>query len=710
MRDASAEGSTADAASNGPTSNPEGGGSLSDSPGGSSTGNGCAATATPFGTYQVSVHYSHDKYCDCPPPDVNPDCVCTEEHTTSTYTGPLTLYAGQDPWGFQDGFKADFNGRTLNLVAEPDDVFEWNSSMRGEVITFYDSPALDETCDIYPYDVVNTCSLFKLTLDTTTWQITAISDHHEEHYMTFWVDDDSTGTGNRVKNGDGTTFVCGGGCSLCAAGAECRSASECQSKICSAPGGDAGASTCQAATCTDDVENGNETAVDCGGPTCPHCADGLSCTAASDCQSGFCTPSTAPVGASTCQTPTCSDGFKNGTETDVDCGGSTCPHCATGLSCHGGTDCQSGFCTLTGGAGLTCQAPTCSDGFKNGDETDVDCGGPACSPCLTGKKCTAPSDCEFGVCKSNVCAVDICGSQCSGTCTASGCLVTGQITEFPVPNAAQNPDPRYITEGPDGALWFTAHGTSAIGSYIGRMTVDGTATKFGLGTGYYPERITAGLDGKLWFVGVALTSMTLTGKISKVQIPTANAGQACPIVGPDGNIWFAESYVDQVGRVGANGVVSNEFPVPVQGNMYNIATGPDGNVWFTLNGGVIGRVTPSGVVTEFATPSPGALTGGPDGNVWFSGANGISRITPAGAITTFGASAQDIVRGPDDTLWFTDNKTHCVGRVSMNGVITEVPAPSAGTLMGITPGPDGNVWFVEETQEKIARLTLSSVP
>lgn len=75
-----------------------------------------------------------------------------------------------------------------------------------------------------------------------------------------------------------------------------------------------------AATCSDEVQNGNETGVDCGG----------SCSAC----------------------PTCSDGIQNQDETGVDCGGATCSAC-----------------------------PTCSDGLQNGDETGVDCGG-SCSACV----------------------------------------------------------------------------------------------------------------------------------------------------------------------------------------------------------------------------------------------------------------------------------------------------------------------------------------
>jgi hypothetical protein len=40
---------------------------------------------------------------------------------------------------------------------------------------------------------------------------------------------------------------------------------------------------------------------------------------------------------------------------------------------------------------------TCYDGVKNGDETDVDCGG-SCAPCIAGKACNENADCVSGVC------------------------------------------------------------------------------------------------------------------------------------------------------------------------------------------------------------------------------------------------------------------------------------------------------------------------
>ena len=45
--------------------------------------------------------------------------------------------------------------------------------------------------------------------------------------------------------------------------------------------------------------------------------------------------------------PTCTDSKKNGAETDVDCGGGTCPACANTKECKANTDCTSGNCDTT---------------------------------------------------------------------------------------------------------------------------------------------------------------------------------------------------------------------------------------------------------------------------------------------------------------------------------------------------------------------------
>ena len=82
------------------------------------------------------------------------------------------------------------------------------------------------------------------------------------------------------------------------------------------------ASNCQSGRCDDvgclpcaangDVDDGGRTPV-CGG-SCPPCAEGLACLSAEDCISGVCTNNE-------CAAPVCGDEVINGAETDVDCGG-----------------------------------------------------------------------------------------------------------------------------------------------------------------------------------------------------------------------------------------------------------------------------------------------------------------------------------------------------------------------------------------------------
>lgn len=105
----------------------------------------------------------------------------------------------------------------------------------------------------------------------------------------------------------------------------------------------------------------------CGG-LCAPCADTYPCMIDSDCLSHKC------VGGS-CQAPTCMDGKKNGEESGKDCGASGCPACPDGEGCRLHTDCLSKVCV----AGK-CQAPSCMDGVQNDIESGIDCGG-NCNPC-----------------------------------------------------------------------------------------------------------------------------------------------------------------------------------------------------------------------------------------------------------------------------------------------------------------------------------------
>jgi hypothetical protein len=56
-----------------------------------------------------------------------------------------------------------------------------------------------------------------------------------------------------------------------------------------------------------------------------------------------------------------------------------------------------------------CLPYSCIDGTKNGNETDVDCGGGTCQPCFPGKHCSSDNDCLYyypGACSGNICQPD----------------------------------------------------------------------------------------------------------------------------------------------------------------------------------------------------------------------------------------------------------------------------------------------------------------
>ena len=56
-----------------------------------------------------------------------------------------------------------------------------------------------------------------------------------------------------------------------------------------------------------------------------------------------------------------------------------------------------------GGVALQCGVPACSDGIRDGSETDVDCGG-VCPGCAIGQQCASQGDCDRGGCVMGTCA------------------------------------------------------------------------------------------------------------------------------------------------------------------------------------------------------------------------------------------------------------------------------------------------------------------
>ena len=162
-------------------------------------------------------------------------------------------------------------------------------------------------------------------------------------------------------------------------------------------------------TCTDGIQNGDETGIDCGGSSCAPCQTACSDnevnlsitfdnypeeTAWTLTNSGGQTVASGgtygnQADGSTYTEDLClPDGCYTFTITDVYGDGICCSYGngsysltgSSGVLASGGSFTNSqatDFCL--GGA----PAPTCTDGIQNGDETGVDCGGSSCAPCST---------------------------------------------------------------------------------------------------------------------------------------------------------------------------------------------------------------------------------------------------------------------------------------------------------------------------------------
>jgi streptogramin lyase len=283
----------------------------------------------------------------------------------------------------------------------------------------------------------------------------------------------------------------------------------------------------------------------------------------------------------------------------------------------------------------------------------------------------------------------------------------------------------------------------------------GDVTMFPVPLSAAPAGITADLDGNFWFgsscgdCGIFRIRAGAPNDVTHFSLPTTGAGYTLGITtSPDGNVWFTESASGKIGRINPTGTDAaiqasiTEFPLPTAGysSAGDITAGQDGNLWFTeqrdiYHGNAIGRMTPTGTVTEFAIPTaqdaPVRITQGPDGNLWFtelamlggSPTSQIGRINPTGtdagiqaSITEFPLPTEDgqpfgITKGPDGNVWFTEfNRyvnSHSIGRITPGGARTEFPVSTSS--LGIATGLDGNLWFTEPFTG-IGRITPTGIP
>jgi streptogramin lyase len=214
----------------------------------------------------------------------------------------------------------------------------------------------------------------------------------------------------------------------------------------------------------------------------------------------------------------------------------------------------------------------------------------------------------------------------------------------------------------------------------------------GITPGSQAYKITTGPDGNLWFTeynGTRIGKFDVTTKLATEYGPLLSPATSIT-AGPDGNLWFAERSGDGstsvIGRITPAGAITEYTATPVPGSVAALTGGADGHVWFVkdgFGGPAVGRIDPAtGVFTTFMGGLNGAfslfggIALGGDGNVWFTSYYDglIGRVTPAGVITEFTGVAPNtqlnaITAGPQiagaNTLWVTDPTNKSIAKLTL---------------------------------------------
>jgi streptogramin lyase len=137
---------------------------------------------------------------------------------------------------------------------------------------------------------------------------------------------------------------------------------------------------------------------------------------------------------------------------------------------------------------------------------------------------------------------------------------------------------------------------------------------------------------------------------------------------------------------------------------------------------------PVGMLKQFKVPTansqPRAITNGSDGNRWFTegteftGAPAkIGRITPTGAVTEFpvecnGCIITDIAQGLGDTLYFTSNDASLGSISTAEGSsgqqLASVPLPNSSALGGNLAVHGDDVWITDFNNDSLWRYNITS--
>jgi virginiamycin B lyase len=225
-------------------------------------------------------------------------------------------------------------------------------------------------------------------------------------------------------------------------------------------------------------------------------------------------------------------------------------------------------------------------------------------------------------------------------------------------------------------VWFTGKATGT----VGRIAADGTLATWQLPTmGSLPIYIRPGPDPARGGTRETMWVTELTGNriaaisveaaagagaakgrlpradIREFAIPTANSRPIAIEEGPDGRMWFSEEAGGKVGRIEADGSVS-EFLLPTPPGkppylLAALAFDKGGNLWLQQ---YVDHAHPDPAMPDRIVRVPGHLLVGP-ARAW------TEKELDLYPVPTRDTVMHRIAQGPDGALWFTEMNANRVG-------------------------------------------------
>lgn len=310
---------------------------------------------------------------------------------------------------------------------------------------------------------------------------------------------------------------------------------------------------------------------------------------------------------------------------------------------------------------------------------------------------------------------------------------SGALSEFPLPNGERIFAPNLVA-GEDGALWglMSSYGIvngSAfdVSAAVIRMTTSGAITRYPLPANFGPSEfgdrnIVTRAGGGAWVTAqkvrvdaepnhvFRLTQtaayfgfITPGGHLTQVALPSGVVTEPT-LVGSDANgtLWAEVGdgkgmTVDKLSPAGVMTVAVPASTANIRGLAGNAVFDAQGGFWYTLGQGQSLHGTSIYHVTADGVAMSSAYGNGPS-----------VQLFPSDAQT-----ADSVVAGPENAIWFTERISDYIGRATLDGAITEfrlpLPAHVISLLGALVVGPDGNLWYVRTYYDKANSLPVSSV-